>query len=198
MKRLLFILFFLPLIGYSQLNVYNGNFSISDSNYEDMLAPASTLKQVGVNAKPVYNNDSMGYQMIATDTTEQLGMVYQLPHAVKVGTKLNPHIHWIQSYAAENPRFVMSYSVSSIGGTYTTAVTYMLCNTKEIAYTSGRMHQISECMPWILGTNVNISSIVDVKVRCTAGGNQPTYVILKAIDIHYRMSSLGSSKHDSK
>lgn len=174
-------------------NIYDGDYSISDSNWEDLLAPATQLKSVGINDKPDFDKDTMGYKMISTDTTEKVGQVYQFQHSVKPNTKYNIHIHWIQSYAAENPRFVVSYSTTAISGIYTTATTMMVCNTKVVAYTSGRMHQISMC-PYSVGTGVNISSITDVKLRLTAGGNNPaTGVIVKALDIHYRQNSTGSS-----
>lgn len=157
--------------------------------WEDLRFPATTIRQ-GVTTKPDFDTTNIGLLFPQNDVTEIVYIIAQMPHAMKSGSNIRPHIHWIQTSALE-PVFKIEYRWYNNGNTPPTVWTTISCDSPVYTYTSGTITQICS-FPEIDGSSiVDISSILDIKLY--RDDNVITGdVLLKEFDIHYQIDQIGS------
>lgn len=156
----------------------------------DYTMPLTTGK-VGANSKPDFDYTNIGYLFPQNDTSEALYMVVQLPHGYKVGSNINPHVHYKRTEET-TPTFKIDYAWFNIGDEQP-AYTTLTMNQHPIAYTSGSRHAIAEATDMLVGDSKGISSLLLVKLY--RDDNAVTGDVLAwQFDCHIECDTLGSSE----
>ena len=163
----------------------------SNPVWTDLKFPATQAK-VGVTSKPDFDYTNLGYLMPQNDTTEQLSFIGQMPHEWKLESELRPHIHYIQSAAAQ-PTFIMNYRIYKNGDSVPTISGLSTADGSKgvFPYTSGNILQIAS-FPAIDTTGIDaVSAVLDIVIY--RDDNDVTGdVLLKEFDIHYQVDQQGS------
>ncbi len=165
------------------------------SGWDDMKFPATTIRQ-GATTKPDFDTTNVGLLFPQDTATEIAYMVAQMPHSMKAGSDLYPHIHFVQD-EEELPVFKLSYRWYSVGGDPTVSFTTITAASFARTYVSGSIHQIAT-FPVISGAGITgVSSILDLKLfrdDDVVSGD----VLVKEFDFHYQIDSLGSGREYQK
>ena len=116
----------------------------------------------------------------------------QLPHSIKLGSTLHPHIHWSPNSAvAGNVGWGIEYAEANINEVFPVTTTVLQAfATAGIQY----QHQISEWTPISKATR-NISAMFKCRIFRSNTGGIDTYadvVWLHEFDIHYEIDMIGS------
>lgn len=147
-----------------------------------------------------FENCGVLAQTNATYPDNPICMIVQFPHAKKLGTDINPHIHWIQNQNA-TPNLLMEYRWINNGGE---VVTYQkaISSGAIFPYVSGNLLQICSWPDISPPVGEKVSSMMDVRLfRDTTNASglfagADTYtgdVLLKEFDIHYETNRNGST-----
>jgi len=202
MKRLLLILFFLPLFCFSQQFIQGNSVSV-DSNglilygsatvWDDLFFPFTTGTNGG-NTYPTFSADSMVWRFV-TDTTGPSQCIQyfcvQLPHSWKQGSTVFPHVHYKYTTSQGVPQFRVKYKWMSVSGTTSVAWKWYILNANT--GTTNKSHQMNYRVTGISGSGQTISSILVCQVYLysqTGTGGIDAY----QFDIHFEKDGLGSPK----
>ena len=163
--------------------------------WDDLRAPATTIRR-GATNKPDFDTTNMGLLFPQNNTAEVAYIIMQFPHGRKAGSDINPHIHFTQTSASE-PVFKMSYRWYDPNASAVAAFTTLTSTGCTFVYTSGSIAQICE-FPSIDGSSqVDVSSILEVKLyrddNVVSGD-----VLVKEFDVHYQIDQLGSREEYTK
>jgi len=169
-------------------------FSGSATVWDDIFFPLVTAKQ-GQTDKPAFSPTEVAYLFPQDDTTEFMYIVGQLPHSMKVGSDLSPHVHWKQTQSG-SPIFKMDYKWFPIGGSVPASWESHVMSTPAVPYTSGSVQQLS-CGNRISGSalqsvSVGVSSIMLIKLYRDTGDDYNANAVVYQFDIHFEKDSLGS------
>ena len=166
----------------------NKTIKLAQTVWEDLRFPA-TLVKLGATSKPDFDYTNVGLLFPQNDTAEVIYIAAQFPHAYKLGTNIYPHVHFIQS-AATIPIFKLDYRWYK-NGSAPPAFTTITTNSLAFTYTSGSILQIA-LFPAISGAGIDtVSSILDMKLY--RDDNVVTGdVLVKEMDIHYEIDTMGS------
>lgn len=169
--------------------VINGNVTLADTVYDDMQFPVTQAKK-GINDKPDFDLTNIGLLFPQNDETEYIVLAEQFSHSLKLGTPIEPHIHYIQDEAAV-PVFVLQYRWYN-NGDQVPAFTTIESTGAVLPYTSGTILQMVE-FPLIDGSHITgVSSWFEAKLYRKTGDAVTGDVLVKSFDIHYQKDSLGS------
>ena len=193
MKRLLYLLLFIPLLVNSQVTEYRV-FHVGDSAWVDMFSSATSTKQ-GNTSLPHFNYDSLTLDFPYNDSTEIVYINYQLNHYFLIGTDCHEHLHYLQNESAF-PQFGCFYRWLS-NGQAVTDWQWTSTSSGEFAYTSGSITQILEFEPTLDGGGVSgVSSILQLMIyrreESVIGGSLNSDVQVLFIDGHIQIDSAGS------
>jgi hypothetical protein len=162
--------------------------------WNDLVFSSTQLKTIGVAAKPDFSTTELGLLFPQNDTTENVGIIVQMPHFWKEGSSIYPHIHWIQS-SADTATWKIKYRVYNIGATIP-AWTIITNNNHSSPYTSGTIQQLAT-FPAISMSGKTLSCIIDIILyrndNILAGD-----ALLKQFDLHIEQDALGSNSEISK
>lgn len=162
----------------------------TDTYWIDYTTPLTTGK-VGANAKPDFDYTNIGYLFPQNDPSEILYMVVQLPHGYKLGSDINPHVHYKRA-GATTPTFKIDYAWFNIGDEQPAYQT-LTFNQHPITYTSGSKHAIAEATSMLAGDDKKISSLLLIKLY--RDDNVVTGDVLAwQFDVHIECDSYGSSQ----
>ena len=174
--------------------------------FDDVKFDALTLQQQGTGVSVNPTESTVDYLTSANHLDYMIASP-QLPHAMKAGSVIQPHIHFTQ---AQNtmPNFALQYRWQINGGAKTTAWSAVKCNTPAFTYVSGSLNQIAKTVSGITPPNgYNISDIVQFRViRDTANGLSLSYgadpytatVGVLSFDCHVEIDTLGSHSEYTK
>lgn len=181
--------------------VANGN----ATTWDDLSGSALALQQTGPGVARNATENTVEF----TTTSNLADYVYdnyQLRHAWKSGSTINPHIHWEQ---AQNnvPNFLIRYRWQINGGTKTTAWSDYKCNTPVFTYVSGTLNQICRGAGISAPVGYGISDVIEMRIfrdnantsTVFAGADPYTVTVgIVFIDIHLEHDTLGSRTEYSK
>ena len=158
--------------------------------WDDIFFPLTTAKQ-GQTDKPPFDTNEIGFLYPSADTSHIMYITAQFPHSMKIGSDIEPHVHWKQTQSG-SPVFKMDYKWFDIGGTVPVNFTTYTMSTRAITWTSGSVHQLSYNPTPISGSSITgVSSIMLIKLYRDDNaytGDCVTY----QFDIHYQKDTLGS------
>ena len=153
-----------------------------------------------------YQENGIGFQANARYPEEPICMISQLSHAIKLGSALYPHIHWIQEQAAF-PNWLMEYRIYNNGDTVPAVWTPAIIASHTYAWVAGALLQLSSFPVIDASALTLLSGFVDVRIYRDStnasglfGGADPVaaVVLAKEFDIHIELNTIGSKTETSK
>lgn len=135
---------------------------------------------------------SFGAEVIEGNEEEVYFMI-QLPHAIKEGSTIKPHVHWVAKTdeASKAVRWGMSYSFANIDATFPDETTIHV-NT---ATNNDADKHLVGYFPDIELTSMKISSMLIIKLFRNSSSVSDTYTgeaYLLEFDIHIEINTIGS------
>lgn len=134
---------------------------------------------------------------------DAIGVIDQTSHMWKLATDIHPHIHWIQTIESATPHWVLSHRVYG-AGEVPPAWTTEKWATNEVAVYAAGMEQLTT-FPAIdmsaYTARTDLSIIIDMKLYRDISNTSGLFagvdgygatVLLKELDNHYQVDSLGS------
>lgn len=175
------------------------------TTFDDLQGDITRLQVVGVGIVFDNTENALNFQTSA-NLSDYAVQNYQLRHAWKSGTVIQPHFHFEQ---AQNkiPNFLVRYRWQKNGSTKTTAWTDYKCNTTVFTYTSGTLNQIAKGAGITPPVGYGISDIVEFRMfrdndntSTVFSGADPytTDVLVTAIDVHFEGDTFGSRTEYAK
>jgi hypothetical protein len=156
---------------------------------------------VGVGAsKPAWDTTNLGW--VFTDSppnNHQMQFITQMPHNYALGEEIEIHIHWAlledDGAGGEDVKWDVQYRVTETGGIIG-AFPAMTENTIDVSgYLQHEMlyHDLADIdMSAITMTSAIVEIILERDTVGATADDHPHDVILKELDIHYPIDSLGS------
>lgn len=175
-------------------------FPLTTTVWDDYVVPIVGANATGASAPALIkvNDDGAGstgvfaYNFIHTAEREVM-FILQLPHRVKAGTSVKPHIHWEAGTAgAGNVIWGLEYVISNIG---VAAGGTTIIKTAATATSGAVKTQQITGFPEIVGTNIKESTLINCRLFRDATNVLDTYAagaIALNFDIHFRVEKLGS------
>jgi hypothetical protein len=186
-----------------ETDLINGSFAwfnpVSDKfeyapRWDDLRFPATAQRQ-GQGTKPDFDFTNIGWLMPENVATESVYMLAQFDHGYKLGSDIEPHVHFIQTVAAV-PTFKLDYRWYDKGDTVPAFATIETVTETAVTFAVG-IHQRID-FPKISGAAISkMSSMMDLKLYrddTSVSGD----VLTKEFDIHFRSDSDGSKTKDTK
>ena len=169
----------------------------SSPNVWDDLLQNSVTVGGGASAPTfsAYNGNLLAYEFLGTGvTTKDLQMAWQMPHAWKEGSDIEPHIHlYVPNDGTGGViKFYFEYTWTNVDAEEVAATT--ISGTYTVTAAAGNRHRILQATS-IVGTGKTLSSIVSARIYRNPADAADTFaasVWLKAADIHYLKDSHGS------
>jgi hypothetical protein len=139
------------------------------------------------------------------DVGDEIHVVVQLPHSMKVNTKIYPHLHIVNQNAIGNTNynvaFDMHYTWASIGSIFPAELNEL--NVKQsfqnIGALTHKMLSFTELTPTV--AQGGISSIFMAKITRVNANAQPyntADIYTLGFDIHFEMDTIGSRNPTTK
>jgi len=187
----------------------NGNINLESPVWDDMRVAMTATKR-GESKQPgfvKFKDDDSGSQGIFLyhfdkATEEELYFEVQLPHSMKEGTELRPHIHWAKpTDTTGDVIWGLEYTMAGVGDTWED--TTIIKTDATPATTDGAdIHMIS-AFPSISTSDINLSGMICCRLFRDATNVLDTYDADAAtleFDFHYQIDALGSfyeyNKHE--
>jgi hypothetical protein len=167
--------------------------------YDDLVAAVSGIVTSGPGVSTNAAEQTIDFVSTA-NLSDYAWTAYQLKHAWKPGSVIQPHIHWEQN-SANVPNWLMRYRWQINGGIKTTAWTDFKCNTPVFTYVSGTLNQICAGVGITPPAGYNISDILQVRVfrdtgnastRFTGADPMTGTASVTSLDCHLEFNRLGS------
>ena len=181
----------------------NDGISYEDTFWDDIRFPANAVR-VGA-ARPATEETYRGGIVLAFDSAADNSIYFncQLPHAYKIGTDLDAHIHVVlptsgAGAGVENVKFDFTYSWCSIGGSFPAESTISV--TRDVQNDSADDHILIDIgnIPYSAATlnggngGVSMMLICSLTRDTTVANNYADDVYLVEADFHYQIDAPGS------
>lgn len=170
-----------------------GNFSLSDTVWEDLTFPMNNLKINPLTSKPDEDTENLFY-LFDDASTETIRGTGQTSHSQKNNTGLNCHIHWVQS-ASGSVNWTLNYTLNNGGQTTGETWRVLTSNTTQYLYSSGNLEQKTNFPATINISGEGLSSIIRFQVSRIGGATFDTMVgdaKFESFDCHYQKDTMGS------
>lgn len=162
--------------------------------WDDQRFPAAAVNPPGLGSDPDFDSLNGGW-LFAAGSTELLFIAAQLPHAWKVGTDLEGHVHWQKTTSAGgNVLWRLSYKWAPKAAVMDVAFTDLDASTVISATPdndTANEHLITDFAD-ISGTGKGISDMLMMKIARIGGDGADTYgadARLLEFDIHYMLTA---------
>lgn len=176
----------------------DGTLYMRGEGWDDLRFPAVGINPPGAASDPARNTSDGLLEFSASQTNVIVG-VAQMPHSWKLGSRVEPHIHWLAADAnAGNVYWRFEYKVASINGDF--QADYTVANTLSAAPGSAVKHAIHGLADMDM-TGYGISAMIQWKLSRIGGDATDTYAgvaRLLEVDFHYISDSFGSGQYRSK
>lgn len=163
--------------------------------FDDLMPNAVSVGTGGgVPAFTAYNGNLKAYEFVGAALTKEIHAEFQLPHAYKEGSNIEPHIHlYVPNDATGGViKFGCEYTWVNIDGTE--GATATITGTVTIAAGAGNLHKMIS-FGSITGTGKTISSILSCRIYRDPADAADTFgasVWMKAADVHHERDKIGS------
>lgn len=138
--------------------------------------------------------------------TDYAVMNVQINHDWKLGTQIEPHIHWFQT-ENNTPNWLIQYRWQANSEQKTNTWINVKYSQNTFAYTSGTLNQITAFTPIIPPANSNLSDIIQFRIMrdttnvsglFTGADTYSTNAAGTSFDIHIEIDMLGSNSRYAK
>lgn len=172
---------------------------LSDTVWDDLRFPAAGINPPGAASDPTVNTTNGLLEFSAT-ATNVIAIQAQFPHDWKIGSSINPHIHWRKKTAGNgNVLWRMQYEFKGIGQDFTDTLTALDSATPAVGTDDGTAlrHLLSSfgsvSMTGYANAGVSIMGIILIsRIGGDAADTYAGVAQLLEFDIHYQKDSLGS------
>ena len=174
-------------------------FPLSTTVGDDYVVPIVGANAAGIKPPGLVkvNDNGAGstgvyYYGFDASTEEEVFFTIQLPHRVKAGTGIRPHIHWGPVNAnAGNVVWGLEYCISNVGE----AASNTTIITATGAAPGALRTQVITSFPEIAGTDIRESTLLNCRFFRKAADALDTYAadaVAMSFDIHFQVEKLGS------
>lgn len=180
---------------------FNGNATV----FDDVIGSALRLSVVGVGLAVNNVENTLDYST-ASDLNDYAYDNYQFSHKRKLGTRIYPHVHWIQK-ENNKPNFLIRFRWQITGQPHTTTWSDCPLLGNVYTYTVGSLHQISYSTGLASPSTDDISGVIQLRVfrdNANASGAfattnlYSTTVSIMFVDIHNEIDTVGSRAQYTK
>lgn len=170
--------------------------------WEDLRVPVSQIKRLGF-TDPDWEKfqetagGSTGVYTLAFDKTtdQEIYFTVQIPHSWKLGTDLEPHVHWSPSDTTTgNVNWTLEYSIAELAGTFGNTVTMSVLDAGNGV---AKQHQLADLgmidmSSYTSSANVSTMIICRLYRDVSLNDDYDNDAYLHEIDFHFQVDSLGS------
>ena len=178
------------------------NFRLTNTSWDDLRreASASNIDSASTRYAFDYDEGVITFDNDARIANERIIYTFQLPHAWKEGSDLEPHLHWWMDQA-NTPNWWMKWRKWNNGAVRPVSWTEAIHASNVFTYSSGEICQITR-FPTIDLSDITISGFVQVTFGRDTGnvstlftGADPvaTGVDFIEFDMHAEYDSFGSN-----
>jgi hypothetical protein len=174
--------------------------------WDDLLGDVTGVKVQGTGVELNVTESTLDY-LDSANTLDYGFFNFQLSHRWKLGSTIEPHVHFEQTNNAV-PNWLIQYRWQRQGQPKTTDWTNYKVNSTAFTYTSGTLNQISDGAGIVPPEDYNqVSDIVEMRlIRDTANTSglftgADTYTgtaSVTSMDVHFEIDSIGSDTEYSK
>lgn len=165
------------------------------TTWDDLRSPFTLVRRGALN-KPDFDYTNLGLLFPQDDASEKIYLIMQLPHSLKLGSNIYPHIHWIQSQA-DFPIWKLDYRWYNQGNS-PPSFTTLSTNTGIVEYPgSGSISQYS-AFAAIDGSGITALSSIFEAIIYRDDDVVSGDVLGKEFDFHYEKDSTGSRQELTK
>jgi hypothetical protein len=164
--------------------------------WDDLRFPAQGINPAGSAAPPTVDTaDYPGSLLFATNATNIIAGIAQLPHGWDYGSEIRPHVHWSKtSSASGGVVWQFRYAMADIGGTFG-AYSDWETGTAAVSDSDTAHKHALVAFSGIDMTGIGGSGIVAWQIQRKHDDAADTYAAsarLWEFDIHYQARDLGS------
>ena len=182
-----------------ELNRIADTFLYRDGLWDDLRFPATAINLPGLGSDPDPDTTYGGCWLFDKSSTEYVFMIAQLPHAWKIGSVLEPHVHWekIDSTGGDVYWRLEYYwhKIGEVPGSLQTLnATAVVDGTPD---TDTDSKHLITAFDSITVDGVGISDILTLKLSRIGGNGADTYdndARFMEFDIHLQTDQNGSEK----
>lgn len=170
---------------------------VGDASVWTDLSVALEPSKQGANSKPDYDYGELGLLFPQNKTDEVMHAVFQMPHEKKMDSDIFLHLHYVQT-TSTIPVFKAEYRFYNNGGVVpSTWISTVTASTVALPYTDGSVLNIISFPAIPPPANETVSANLDIKLwrddNVVTGD-----VLVKYIDLHYEIDTVGSREQYSK
>ena len=162
--------------------------------WDDLRSPATALNLQGPTGPPTADTD--GSLLFAHNSTNQVAIIQQMPHAWLEGSEIRPHVHWSKTTdAAGGVVWEMRYRLVGFGDVASDWSDW-IAGTLAGAADSTQKHRVTGFGP-IDMEGETLSCILSFQVRRNHAAEADDYganVRMWEFDTHYQIDSRGSAQ----
>jgi hypothetical protein len=161
----------------------------SATSWDDLMVEARPGIQ-GQSTKPDWDNNYHALMFPQNNPSEIVTLNFQLPHRWKLGSTIQPHIHFLHNQN-KIPIFKMQYRWYNIGDPPPASWTIYTMNDVLVPYPGYSIHNLCLNQTGIDGTGMGFSSLLQVKIYRDDNvfvGDCPVF----GFDIHIEIDSFGT------
>lgn len=181
-----------------------GNLLLTNTVWDDLRFPAQGINPPGAVSDPDVETTT-GLLLFASNATEIIAGVAQLPHTYKEGTDVKPHVHWQRTTSASGGVYwQLDYEVVNNGDIATMAYGSSL-GASTVATGTPDDNTAERVLITPLGTlgmtGAKVSSLILWKLSRIHDNAADTYgadARLIEFDIHFEINTLGSDSEFTK
>lgn len=173
----------------------------SSPRWDDLRFPVTAVNPPGQVSDPDVDVNS-GLLLFASNATELIFIIAQMPHSWLLGSEVRPHVHWCKSTsAAGNVAWRLRYRLSPIGAVSTDWVDHGFANEPATADDNTAFQHIINAWEPIQMTDMTLSGIINFELTRVGANALDTYgadARLAEFDLHYQVDSRGSRQEYRK
>lgn len=182
----------------------NKTLKLNQVVWDDLRTPANGTKKI--TGKEAKDQLYLGGVVIKFEKTEDQAVAFnvQLPHAYKLGTDIEFHVHIVPPVAglglgAENVKFDFTYSWANIGDTF--PVETSVSATRDVQNDGADEHILMEIEDVIDGSGIDgVSSMLICSLTrdISVANNYDEDIYLLELDFHFQIDTMGSRQEAVK
>ena len=173
-----------------------GKFLNEAGPWDDLRVPLTAVK-VGASKIPGFDDTLGTIKAYSFDAAaqEEVHFYVQVPHNWKVGTDLEPHVHWTTTASSTNTakvRWGLEYTLQDIYGTFASPSTTYALGTP----TGPLVHEYTDIGTIDMSTISGPSAMIAMRFYRDSTSALDTYAADASVlefDLHYQIGSMGTT-----
>ena len=171
--------------------------------WDDLMVFPNSVKIKGSTNIPTDVVFASNLYLLGFNEGDQVYFTVQIPHSYKIGSTLEPHVHW--TTISGNPSsgdvgWGLEYSASTIAGTFPSSTSENTGTTivQPSSGTSAAYQHTITSLGTIDGSGLGISSVLVCRLYRTTDGSYGSPALLLGMDFHFEKDTEGSRSNFTK